>query len=322
MLSSNGMSAENSGQIDDRRMGSMTKTRIGVFLIWAYAASYGLALILALTGGAQSEWMMPLALLMMITPALVAVGMRRRSGEGYGDIAWRRFPPGYLLLALVIPPVVTFIGTAGYAMIVADGPGWVPWLTADAAGMIYPPEDARMGEGPMTLGDLRATIAVKLTLNMLILMVFTFGEEFGWRGYLQPRMERRFGTRRAILLLALVWGFWHSGWHAQGVMMPEGVDPIAMTLLINPLYFLGLGTFYGWLYLRTGSIWVPVVAHASQNKVSGMVATFVDMGPVSELSLMASMSIGWLLVGLCLIPFLTPGRSTALLDFPEKEQGP
>lgn len=43
------------------------------------------------------------------------------------------------------------------------------------------------------------------------------GEEIGWRGYLQPMLQSRFGLLRAAVIVGLIWGGWHVGVFAAGL---------------------------------------------------------------------------------------------------------
>ena len=45
--------------------------------------------------------------------------------------------------------------------------------------------------------------------SFAITLVPAFGEEFSWRGYLLPRLLKRFTTRRALLVHGFVTCLWH-----------------------------------------------------------------------------------------------------------------
>jgi len=78
--------------------------------------------------------------------------------------------------------------------------------------------------------------------------IFTFGEEFGWRGYVQEKFIKNFGLNRGLFLLDAIWGYWHL--------------PIILM---------------GWIYLRSRSIWLPALAHASLNLCATLLFTELAM---------------------------------------------
>jgi membrane protease YdiL (CAAX protease family) len=63
--------------------------------------------------------------------------------------------------------------------------------------------------------------------HVVALVMFSFGEEFGWRGFAHPRLAERPGLVRGSLLLGAVWGLWHVGM----LFTPEGGAPSATTVL-------------------------------------------------------------------------------------------
>jgi membrane protease YdiL (CAAX protease family) len=53
---------------------------------------------------------------------------------------------------------------------------------------------------------------------VITMIVGAAGEELGWRAYLQPYLQTRFSVLRSSLLVGVLWGFWHIGGFAYGVV--------------------------------------------------------------------------------------------------------
>ena len=48
-----------------------------------------------------------------------------------------------------------------------------------------------------------------LPLNFFLVYTAFFGEEYGWRGFFQPILQKRYGKRLGVLILGVCWGLWH-----------------------------------------------------------------------------------------------------------------
>ncbi|MDT5040923.1 MAG: protease family protein [Actinoplanes sp.] len=101
-----------------------------------------------------------------------------------------------------------------------------------------------------------------LTVLALLIVVNGLGEETGWRGFLQPTLQRVLPPRLAILAVAVVWAGWHAPLFAI-LTTYRGFTPLT-------LVGFGIGltcgaVVLGWLYNRTGSILAVAVWHATYN---------------------------------------------------------
>jgi CAAX protease family protein len=86
------------------------------------------------------------------------------------------------------------------------------------------------------------------------------GEEPGWRGFAQPRLQSRWSPLASTALLgALI-----AGWHLPLVFMPQfdlSLPDIATTVLVT--------FWYAWLFNRTGgSVLLTLIAHATEGTVN------------------------------------------------------
>ena len=95
------------------------------------------------------------------------------------------------------------------------------------------------------------------------LIAGSFGEEVGWRGLAQPRLQLRHGALPAAIMVGLVWSVWHL-WPvvAPGGFGVTGVDGVIFTFV----RLTATSVLYAWLLNRThGSLLIVMLAHAGHN---------------------------------------------------------
>jgi membrane protease YdiL (CAAX protease family) len=176
----------------------------------------------------------------MLTPMIAALIMRLFvSKEGLkGSLGLLRSPK-YYLAALIVPAVFV---TAVVLIVQALGLGEFRW--SEANWFVY---------------LMLLVIALPVTL-------FTFGEEYGWRGYLLPRLLP-LGEIRASVLLGVIWGVWHLPLIMAGLNYP-GVN-VLLAIIIFTFVTVALSFTYTWFYVASsGSVLVAAVFHASTNQFS------------------------------------------------------
>lgn len=248
--------------------------RIAIFLAVAFGFAWLMALIIYLTGGlVNSPELIPgtgisLALALeavgyMGAPALGNVVTRLVTREGWQNAmlqpnlqkGWRYWVAGWLLPALF--PIV------GAALFFILFPQYYDAnLTLFRSQLASAPEAVR-AMNPWLL------IAIQLLQALLFAPLFnslsTFGEEFGWRAYLLPKLLP-LGKRKALLLSGVIWGIWHAPVIAMG--HNYGLDYAGfpwLGILVMTWFTVVIGVFIGWVTLRGGSVWPAVLAHAVTN---------------------------------------------------------
>jgi hypothetical protein len=176
----------------------------------------------------------------MLTPMIAALIMRIFvSREGLKGSLGLLCSPKYYLAALVIPPV--FVSAVVF-IVQSLGLGEFRW--SEATWSVY----------------------LMLMVSALPITLFTFGEEYGWRGYLLPRLLP-LGEIRASVLLGVIWGVWHLPLLLAGLNYP-GVN-VWVAILVFTFVTVALSFTYTWFYVvSSGSVLVAAVFHASTNQFS------------------------------------------------------
>jgi membrane protease YdiL (CAAX protease family) len=105
----------------------------------------------------------------------------------------------------------------------------------------------------------------------LLGLLLGFGEEFGWRGFLQGQLVR-LGKKRGVLLVGLIWSAWHYPVILMGYNYPG--HPIA-GLLMMTVYTTLLAFVLGYAMLKTGSIWLVAFLHGLNNQTMAYLMSLV-----------------------------------------------
>lgn len=101
---------------------------------------------------------------------------------------------------------------------------------------------------------------------MVPMMLFGGGlEEAGWRGVLQPELEKMFGYTIATVVVALIWWFWHLP-----LFFIQGVSQFGGDFLAFGLNVFGLSFALAAIKRNTGSTWLCVLFHCLINSLHGV----------------------------------------------------
>jgi uncharacterized protein len=255
--------------------------RVLVFCLLAFLISGSAALYIAFNGGLSGmsglQTLLVLTLWYMPGPAYAHLLTRLITREGWSNLwlhprirrGWRAW-----LVAWLAPGILTLAGAALYFL-------------------VFPQHfDSSMGQVRAMLDQSAATTgqALPFSVEMLILIqtltalflapvlnaLPSLGEEFGWRAYLQPKLMA-LGWRRAMLWMGLIWGVWHwpliAMGHNYGLEYP-GAPWLGMVVFL--LFTTTVGTLFGWLTIRGGSVWPAVIGHSALNGIAALPLLFVQ----------------------------------------------
>ena len=256
-------------------------TRIAIFVAIAFAIAWTGGLAVFLTGGfAHSPILIPgtgvtlaivlLATVYMWAPAAAHLMTRLITREGWRDLYLRpRWVDSWLYLcaAWFVPTLLTLAGAAVFFLIFPDR--YDPTLRSAQALL----RQMAMTSGraiPMTAQEfIGVQLASAAFLAPLINAIATFGEEFGWRAYLLPKLMA-FGYRKAVILMGVTWGVWHWPIIAMGHNYGLHYPGYPLTGMLAMVWFtIQVGILLGWITLRSGTVWPAVFGHAAINGVAG-----------------------------------------------------
>lgn len=218
---------------------------------------------------------------LILTPALAALVVRIATREGLVKSGFQfnfsehRF---LFLFGWFGTTALTFLGAVIYFLVFRDN--FDPNMTSFVSS--YSEKAAFAGaqtDAVNIVAAYKTDLLVKVFTAAVLDIINSFGEEWGFRAYLLPKLFRKVGTIPAMLLSGLASGLWYVPLVAIGYYYGNGNAGFPVVNIIAMCIFgMVTGIIYSFLCLRTGSIFPSVFAHSAVNVMMSQAALFTFDG--------------------------------------------
>lgn len=201
--------------------------------------------------------------LLMLTPALSALIVNRLTHERRSLFLRPKFKRNLSRYALswFLPPLLAFAGAGLYFLIF---PSQFQPLASRFAVNNGLAEPGAYGRQLLPVVRLRFSSTLRRTDSGV-------GQRNWRRGWLLPRLRDVLGTRKSVVVTALIWGLWHAPIILLGYNY--GTDHPLLGVLMQLWLCLIQGIILAWLQFRSESVWTCALWHASLNGIDRYAAS-------------------------------------------------
>lgn len=229
-----------------------------LYLLIVFALSWPFQIAYALWGNTPTNSFLLSSLSMVMVTVGTFIAGRYVFKDGFQNAGWRWGKPkhylGVFALALFLFALPTLFETV-------------------------------LGLHALPAGITVSSILFSFFVRFLLTLIPGFGEEFGWRAYLLPRLARRHSLRKALLVHAFIWWAWHIPVLVRiGAEMEGGAEnlwlSIALTLLISLIPAMMNAIVFAYVWTATQSLAVASVYHAAYDEVRDALDKSIGFGPL------------------------------------------
>ena len=233
--------------------------RLGIYLLTVFAFMLIFVLCIKPLNASNTVFYI-IYMIFSFSPAIASLITRAVTEEGFRDMKLHLKLSGnfkWYLLAFGLP-LICFSAKFLLPVIISGHSGWLSGFTAQ-----------NMFSNIFMLAALSAVQSIGL-----------LGEELGWRGYMNQKMEPLLGTVGTCIVGGIVWGLWHLPMDIAGC---EGAISDAIAMCGGRMIQLTLfGVFLMWLTKKTDSIFPAVIGHYMFNESQGALANLLYQGSIPE----------------------------------------
>lgn len=200
---------------------------------------------------------------MMFFPAVGVLLTRLVTREGFKNSMLRLNLRGnvrYYLVACFAPLVFSFFGAMAYYICFPSDFSLAEFREADMAKI-----------------GLMLVAIVLMLLSPFLNFIPAFGEEWGWRGYLLPKVAERMKFLPATLLTGFIWGIWHAPIVVAGHNYGFGYSGYPwLGIVAMCIFCIVAGILLSYLTLRTKSCLPAALAHGAINGTAALGMLFYN----------------------------------------------
>lgn len=234
---------------------------LGIYLLIVFALTWPFQIAFVLWGDTQLlSYMLSSASMIMVTVGTFIAG-RYVFRDGFAGAGWSLGKPLHYLVVIGLAAVI--------------------WVLPTLAGLL-------LGSYSWPAGLVVSQVVFVLLLRFLGTLIPAFGEEFGWRGYLLPRLARSHAPRNAVLIQGVIWWAWHLPaivgiGLAAGGSGSELAIVLAVVLLITFIPSVMHAVIYSYIWAKSRSLAVASVYHAAYDEIRDTMERTTGMVPITEL---------------------------------------
>lgn len=275
---------------------------VALFAVLACGLAWLVQIPTWLTGGLTSPLFLPMTTLMMATPAIAALIVTffvLKPTHRARFLGLTPFKPVWRSIAVILLAPAAWLVLAASAMLLAQAVGWVQ-LDWSFSGL-----QATLPDGTDASVVVLVTM-LTLPISVLISAVPAFGEELGWRGFLQSALQP-LGFWRMSLIAGALWGVWHAPVILLGYNYARpgllGLACMVASCLLG-------GVLLHWVRAICRNVWVAAVGHGAFNAVTSATLVVLPAGADALWTTVLGVP-GWIVLGVVIAVMAAFGLFTA-----------
>lgn len=272
-------------EVKNTDSGQTNNKRIAIFLILTFVLTYvvEIFIIIPMLGSTdinQAVLAQTLVAGVMFIPAICVALTRLITKEGfvgkdlYLTLGVKKNLKYYMLAWFGFAALILF-GTVLYFLI-------FPSQFDKDMGFAYAAFNAVKGDNPYSTEQVKQIVMIQMVQGILLSpflnLINCFGEEWGWRGYLLPKMLKRFKVVPTLLISGIIWGLWHAPLTIMGHNYGVGYAGFPYTgILAMCVFCTVIGIILSYMTIRTKSCVPAIMGHGMLNGFSAIGIYFTSL---------------------------------------------